>query len=49
MKKQNKNITEQIIETFKSTTDKKIPSDVQGSYTGNPVDDKIPVQDADDL
>ena len=27
----------------------KIISDVLGSYTGNPVDDEVPVQDADDL
>jgi len=26
-----------------------IPSDVFGSYTGVPLDDEIPVQDADDL
>lgn len=26
-----------------------IPSDVQGSYTGNPLDGEQPVQDADDL
>ena len=28
---------------------KKILSDVQGSYTGVPMDDEQPVQDADDL
>ena len=27
----------------------KIPSDVLGSYTGKPVEDIRPVQDADDL
>lgn len=27
----------------------KIPSDVNGSYTGTPVDGEVPVQDADDL
>lgn len=26
-----------------------IPSDVNGSYTGTPLDDLVPVQDADDL
>lgn len=26
-----------------------VPSDVQGSYTGSPVADDHPVQDADDL
>lgn len=26
-----------------------IPSDVNGSYTGTPVDGEVPVQDADDL
>ena len=25
------------------------PSDVNGSYTGNPINSDIPVQDADDL
>ncbi len=49
MKKQNKNITENVIETFKNTPNEKIPSDVQGSYTGNPIDDNKPIQDADDL
>ena len=28
---------------------RKIPSDVQGSYTGTPQNDSQPVQDADDL
>ncbi len=26
-----------------------IPSDVNGSYTGTPIDGEVPVQDADDL
>ena len=26
-----------------------IPSDVEGSYTGNPAQGAVPVQDADDL
>lgn len=26
-----------------------IPSDVNGSYTGTPIDGGVPVQDADDL
>lgn len=26
-----------------------LPSDVLGSYTGHPIDDEVPVQDADDL
>lgn len=51
MKKQNKDITNEIINKFKPQPDKKILSDVQGSYTGVPVSepDSTPVQDADDL
>lgn len=49
MKKNNKSIDEKIIETFRDKESKEIPSDVQGSYTGNPIGDSVPVQDADDL
>lgn len=49
LKKENKEITEKIIDTFKHVSDEKIPSDVQGSYTGVPLDGKKPIQDADDL
>lgn len=47
--KKNKNITEKIVDEFKTDTDTDILSDVNGSYTGIPIDYKEPVQDADDL
>lgn len=47
--KKNKNITEKIVDEFKTDTDTDILSDVNGSYTGVPIDYDEPVQDADDL
>lgn len=47
--KKNKNITEKIVNEFKTDTDTDILSDVNGSYTGVPIDCEEPVQDADDL
>ena len=47
--KKNKNITEKIVNEFKTDTDTDILSDVNGSYTGVPIDYGEPVQDADDL
>jgi len=35
--------------TLQNQSKQKIPSDVQGSYTGTPRNDSQPVQDADDL
>lgn len=53
-KKCNKNICEQkptkdMIKTIPNEGRGEILSDVLGSYTGNPDDDSIPEQDADDL
>ena len=46
-KKQSK--VDEVINAYKNL-DKNIKSDVDGSYTGVPLDDsKQPVQDADDL
>ncbi len=45
----NKNPTEKALETVKNFDTKKIKSDVNGSYTGRPLDDEKPIQDADDL
>lgn len=47
--KKNKNITETVIDAFKPIHYDDIISDVNGSYTGTPVDGGEPVQDADDL
>lgn len=43
MKEKIKNIIEKIKRAFKNK------NDPNGSYTGNPVDEKEPSQDADDL
>lgn len=43
MKEKIKNIIEKIKRAFKSKTDP------DGSYTGSPVDENKPTQDADDL
>ncbi len=48
MKKQNKNKVQEIIDAD-NNTDKDIVSDVNGSYTGKPLNGDEPLQDADDL
>ena len=40
---------DQAAETLKKQSNHEVPSDVQGSYTGSPLNDDQPVQDADDL
>lgn len=45
----NKNPTEKALETVEKFNTQKIKSDVNGSYTGCPLNDERPVQDADDL
>ena len=45
----NKNPTKKALEVTKSFNNEKIKSDVNGSYTGTPIDDNEPTQDADDL
>ena len=48
-KKNIENKVNEVINAYKSL-DKSIKSDVDGSYTGVPLDDSLqPVQDADDL
>ena len=48
MSKNKKSKAQQVIES-KELSDPKILSDVNGSYTGVPLDGTQPVQDADDL
>lgn len=48
MKKDKKSKVEEIIDT-NPNRDKNIISDVNGSYTGVPLNGDEPVQDADDL
>ncbi len=48
MKKQKQSKVQEVIDAD-NTTDKTITSDVNGSYTGNPLNGDVPVQDADDL
>lgn len=45
----NQNPTKEMIKTMTSEGRGDILSDVLGSYTGNPEDDSVPEQDADDL
>lgn len=45
----NKKPTENALKTLENYNSDKIKSDVNGSYTGCPVDKEKPVQDADDL
>lgn len=60
MKKENKKLSEravkkinrkaeEIADIWSGDTNEEIPSDVLGSYTGNPIDTDRPIQDADDL
>jgi hypothetical protein len=46
--KPKKSKLEEVIDAYKSLDDK-IKSDIDGSYTGVPLDGGKPVQDADDL
>lgn len=48
MEKNKKTKVEEVIDAYK-TMDERIQSDVNGSYTGVPLDGGEPVQDADDL
>ena len=48
MSKNKKSKAEQVVDS-KELSDPKIISDVNGSYTGVPLNGKEPVQDADDL
>ena len=44
-----KSVVPQMVSAMRGESSHVIPSDVTGSYTGNPIDDEVPVQDADDL
>ncbi len=44
-----KSVVPQMVSAMRNESAHIIPSDVTGSYTGNPIDDEVPVQDADDL
>ncbi len=46
--KEVKNVSE-FSKPLDADTQKSIPSDIDGSYTGHPLDGGKPVQDADDL
>lgn len=48
MKSRKKSKVQEVIDAD-NNTDKNINSDVNGSYTGNPLNGDEPVQDADDL
>ena len=45
----NKKPTEKALELVENYNVSQIHSDVNGSYTGCPLDNKEPIQDADDL
>ena len=45
----NKKPTEKALKVTENFNNDKIRSDVNGSYTGVPLDEQQPVQDADDL
>lgn len=47
----NKNFVEELSRNLSESAREPVPTDVDGSYTGSPIDpaDKTPVQDADDL
>ncbi len=48
MKKQNNSKVQEVIDAD-NALDENIVSDVNGSYTGNPLNGEHPLQDADDL
>ncbi len=45
----DKNPTQKALEVTENFNNDEIPSDVNGSYTGYPLNQERPVQDADDL
>ena len=45
----DKNPTKKALELTKNFNDDEILSDVNGSYTGQPINSERPIQDADDL
>lgn len=47
--KQSEQKVQSIANTMSNASQNEVPSDVNGSYTGTPVDYSAPEQDADDL
>ena len=45
----DKNPTKKALEVTENFNKDEIPSDVNGSYTGYPLNSEHPIQDADDL
>lgn len=47
----NKNFVEELSRNLSESAREPVPTDIDGSYTGSPIDsdDQVPVQDADDL
>ena len=45
----DKNPTKKALEATENFNNDEIPSDVNGSYTGRPLNNERPIQDADDL
>lgn len=45
----NKNPTQKALEATENFNNDEILSDVNGSYTGRPLNSERPIQDADDL
>ena len=45
----DKNPTKKALDVTENFNDGEIPSDVNGSYTGVPLKNEKPIQDADDL
>jgi hypothetical protein len=45
----NKNPTQKALEATENFNNNEILSDVNGSYTGRPLNSDRPIQDADDL
>lgn len=50
-KKKTKKINSfaELAKPLDNAAENKVPSDIDGSYTGHPIDGGKPVQDADDL
>ncbi len=47
----NKNFVEELSRNLSESAREPVPTDIDGSYTGSPIDpeNQVPVQDADDL
>ncbi len=45
----SRSVVPEMVSVMRNQSAHGVPSDVTGSYTGNPIDDEVPVQDVDDL